>query len=78
VGLGRNECRILSFVGTRLSASRAPPGPHTAPLAPCYNIITILLSLNQAIAAETCWLLFNYTYNLVVDIVVFYTIVRLL
>ena len=34
MGLGRNKWHFLSFVGTRLSASRAPSGPHTTPLAP--------------------------------------------
>jgi hypothetical protein len=32
MGLGRNKWHFLSFVGTRLSASCAPSGPHTTPL----------------------------------------------
>ena len=33
MGLGRNKWHFLSFVGTRLSASRVPSGPHPTPLA---------------------------------------------
>ena len=44
MGLGRNKGRFLSFVGTRLSASRAPSGPHTNPLAPRCKLISIFYS----------------------------------
>ena len=40
MGLGRSKWHFLSFVATRLSASRAPSGPHTTPLAP--NVISTL------------------------------------
>ena len=43
MGLGRNKWRFLSFVGTRLSESRAPSGPHTTPLAPTFIIWPFLI-----------------------------------
>ena len=48
--LGRNKWHFLSFVSTRLSASRAPSGPHTIPLAPLsdhtlFNFVTIYIGV---------------------------------
>ena len=51
MGLGRNKWHFLSFVGTRLSANRAPSGPRTTPLAlsewTTLNIIMMFLGYRE-------------------------------
>ena len=56
MGLGRNKWHFPGFVVTQLSASRAPSGPHTTPLAPhIRSELAKFVDQDSSVGIATCY-----------------------